>query len=380
MKKPNKNPEQIQNIFAESCNRRELLIIVTPYLRFESNFVCLDGEEIHVRAMISKESAQYTLNVSELSLRFPYKLSFLEAPSKLLGFGIHEGQATIRFSLPKAIYENDERKNFRIELTEQLAATFNTPGLRFIQAHVNNISISGAQLTAMEDLTKGELKINDKILLSISLTNRIKINNNAIVRYLNDSTLGVEFRPALPNSIQEPLAGWIFRKREEAYDSLARLSEADKRYTEELSADSKENRSEEGGILFVTRDNDMYSTMSKLLVEHKFYHALPAIGSMKEALSKKPHLVILHMANNKLEERRLLKSLAETVKEDVPIMLLGTDIEFEMLSQLGQEFKAVSSMDWTPAKSLFLQRLILGILRRHYGQGESPMAPKESES
>ena len=357
-----------------------MLIIATPYLRFETNFVHLDGEEIHVKAMITKESARYTLNATDLDLRFPYKLSFLEAPSKFLGFGIHEGQTTIKFSLPKVVYDNDERKNFRIELVAQLSATFNTPSLRFIQASVNNISATGAQLTAKEELSNGVLKINDKITLSIPLTNDININNNAIVRHLKGKTFGVEFYPDLPDSIQEPLTSWIFLKREEAYDLIASRSEAKKAVAKRV-ADKKENQDNEGGILFITRDNDMYSVLSKLLVEHNyFYHALPAIGSMKDALSKKPHMVILHMTNSKLEEKHLLKSLAETVNEKVPIMLLGTDIEFELLSQFGQELKAVSSIDWTPSKNIFLQRLVLGILRRHYGQGESPMAPKESES
>jgi len=380
MKKPNKNPEQIQNIFQDSCNRHELLIIVTPYLRFETNFVHLDGEEIYVRAMMNQESARYTLNTADLNLRFPYKFSFLEAPSKFLGFGTHDGQTIIKFSLPKVIYENDGRKNFRLELVAQLVATFNTPSLRFVQASVNNISATGAQLTAKEELSNGVLKINDKIVLSIPLTRDININNSAIVRHINGRTFGVEFNPDLPDSIQEPLTSWIFLKREEAYDLIARRSEEKKAVAKKV-ADSKENQDNEGGILLVTRDNDMYSALSKLLVEHNyFYHALPAIGSMKDALSKKPHLVILHMTNSKLEEKHLIKSLAEIVNEKVPIMLLGTDIEFEPLSQLGQELKAVSSIDWTPSKNVFLQRLVLGILRRHYGHGESPMAPKESES
>jgi len=373
MGKQNKNEKKIRQIFSESCNRRELLIIVTPYLRFESNFVHLDGNEIHARAMISQESAQYGLRISDLSLRFPYKSSFLEAPSKLMGFGIHEGHKTIKFSLPKVIYENDDRKHLRIESVGQIAATCSTPSLRFIQASLNDISSSGTQLTAREELSNGVLKVNDNIMLSIPLTHDITINNNAIVRHLNGRTFGVEFSPVLPNSIREPLTSWIFQKREETYDSLARSNEV----ASEKVVDGKGGDSG-GGILLVTRDNEMYLALSKLLAEDKnFYHALPTIGSMKVALSNKPHLVILHMTNNKMEEKHLFKSLARTVKEETPILLLGTDIEFELLSELAQDFKAVSSIDWTPSKSLFLQRLVLGVLRRHYGHSESPMAPKE---
>jgi hypothetical protein len=379
MKKVTKNKERVRSIFSEACAQRELLVLVTPYLRFVTNFIHLDGDEIHTRAMISREGALYGLRIADLNLRFQHKMSFLEAPSKLIGFGIHEGQKTIRFSLPKLIYENDERKNIRIERVGQIMATFSTPSLRFIQASLVDISASGAQLTAREVLPNDVLSVNDKIMLSFSLSKDIDINNSAIVRHKTDSTFGVEFSPRLPDSIQEPLASWIFIKREETYDFMARNAGTDDAASEE--SDGIEGYKDSGGgILLVTRDADVDSALKNLLAENiNFYRALPAIAPMKDALTKKPNLVILHLADSKMEEKRLFKSLAETIRKGVPILLLGTGMEIEQLSELGQDFKAASSIIWTPGKNPFLQRLVMGILRRHYGHGESPMAPLEAE-
>ena len=72
-----RNSETIAEIISRACGRHEMLILVTPYLRFESSFVRNDKTEIQVAATMSREDATYGLRNAGLKMRFPNGISFL---------------------------------------------------------------------------------------------------------------------------------------------------------------------------------------------------------------------------------------------------------------------------------------------------------------
>jgi len=379
MANPNKDREEIRSIFEEACARRELLVLVTRYLKFESNFVHLDGDEVHARTTSGGEDALKILGISDLDLRFPYKLDFLEASTKMLGVGFHDGAKTIKFALPTTIYANDGRKSPRITQLGKTYATFNLRGRYLIRANVLDLRADGARLALADNLPKSELRVNDRIMVSIHLPDGISINNGAIIRHMEGRIFGAEFDPDLPDSLLSFLSAWAFRKQEKQRELMA--SRADQSAKAAMAAAEKEKKTEEGGILFVTRDDELSSELNASLGDgRKFYRAAPVAATLTSALSKKPQLVILHVSNGSLAERWLLKSLAEIIPWGIPTLLLGTDIENELLFEVSQECNVVTSALWTPYNTLFLQRLVLGILRKYYGHEESPMAPALSDS
>ena len=374
-----KNKEEIRSIFEEACARRELLVLITRYLKFESNFVHIDGDEVHARTTTGGEDALKILGISELSLRFPYKLDFLEANTKMLGLGSHEGARTIRFALPTTIYANDGRRAPRITQLGKTYATFNLRGRYFIRANVIDLSVTGARLAMTEALPRSELRTNDRIMLSIYLPDDISINNGAIIRHIEDRNFGVEFSPSLPDSLIAFLSNWAFRKQEKERELKA--SRADQSAKAAMAVTEKEKNTGEGGILFVTRDGRLNSALNKVIGEdRKFYRIEPIVADLITVLSKKPQLVILHVSNDSTAERWLLNSLAENIPWEIPTLLLGTGIENELLFEVSQECNVVASALWAPHNTLFLQRLVLGILRKYYGHDESPMAPVYPDS
>ena len=76
-----------------------------------------------------------------------------------------------------------------------------------------------------------------------------------------------------------------------------------------------------------------------------------------------------------LDERRRLKALVELAGGKVPVLLLGIQMDGAALFELAGEWKAASAMVWSPARSLFLQRLAQGIIRQHTLGVDGPMAP-----
>ena len=143
-----KKREEILEVLTKACARRELLILVTPFLRFESSFVAVQGEELHVLATMSREDAVYGLRVPDLKLRFPHGLGFFEGAVGHLGLGLHEGRHTVKLSIPRALKENDQRGAYRVERVGRVPVTFGTPKANILLASLVDISVTGAQLHA----------------------------------------------------------------------------------------------------------------------------------------------------------------------------------------------------------------------------------------
>ena len=354
-----KNPEVIRSIFSNACARGDLLILSTQYFTFESNFVYMDGNEVHARTVSGGEQAMVILGSTDVSLRFPYKLDFMEAMTKLIGLGVHEGKKTIRLALPLSVYTSDGRKTSRITQLEGTSASFNLRGRHIIRADLVDLSATGARLTMAVDLPHGELKPGDRIMLSIHLSSTLSINSGAIVRHIKHRTFGVEFSPELSDSDMISISNWFFKKQQEERELLAHRADMEAR------AAGAEEKPDEGGMLFVTLDDELDKSLNQLFdADRKFHRVLPDATLLKNAIGKKPNIVIFHMSDESTTERELLKSLAEIISPETPTMLLGTDVDDQVLFETALACKATFSITWTPSKSLFLQRLVLGVMRK----------------
>jgi len=368
-----KKREEILDILKAACGRRELLILATPFLRFESSFVALQGDELHVLATMSREDAVYGLRTPDLKLRFPHGLGFYEAAVTSLGLGLHEGRHTVRVSLPKAIKENDQRVAYRVERVGRVPVTFGTQKANLHVAGLVDLSTTGAQLHAQRDIPAEEVGTGDRIVLDIPLSDQINIHSGAVVRHLSGRRIGVQFTPRLPEDIEEPLSRWVFLRREEERERAARrLEEAS---APELRAGTLVP---EQSILLVSPDASLEASLREVLKEVRPLTRLAlSVQELKEALLGKPSLALFHLDGTGLDERRRMKALIELAQRKVPILLLGTRVDGATLFELSSEWKATSAMVWNPERALFLQRLVQGILRRHEAGGDSPMAPRE---
>jgi hypothetical protein len=371
-----KKPEEILAILAKACSRRELLILATPYLRFESSFVAVQGEELHVLATMTREDAVYGLRTPDLKIRFPHGLGFYEAAVSSLGLGLHEGRRTIRVSIPKVIKENDQRVAYRVERVGRVPVTFGTPKANLHVAGLVDISTSGAQLHAQRDIPPGEVALEDRIALDIPLSDQISIHSGAIVRHLAGRRIGVQFTPKLPPGVEEPLSRWVFLRREEERERAARRLEESNALEFRVGT-----LVPEASIILVSSDASLEASLRDVLKGIRPLTRLaPAVQELKEALLGGPSLVIFHISGAGLDERRRMKTLTEVAQRKVPTLLLGTHLDGASLFELSSEWKASSAMAWSPERTTFLQRLVQGILRRHASGGDSPMAPIEDQS
>jgi len=366
-----KRQEDIRTVLEQACARRELLILATPYLRFESSFVALKDGELHVLATMSRDDAVFGLKTSDLRMRFPQGMGFFETSVSMLGLGLHEGRRTVRLSLPKAVQENDQRVAYRVERMGRVEVTFSTPKPDIFIATLQDLSTSGARIHVHQDLPEDSLHPGDRILVSIPLNDEIRIQTAALVRHLRGRSLGLHFQPELGSETLEPLSRWVFLRREEERERLARRLELAVR-------PESRDRIPELGILLISADPDLEAELKSSLEEIRTLTRLaPTAQALKEALLAKPSLAIFHVGGAGLDERRRLKTLLEIAQRKVPTLLLGTEVDGATLFELAGEWKASSAMSWHFGRGAFLQRLVRGMIRRHMDTGEGPLAPQE---
>ncbi|MDP1831313.1 MAG: PilZ domain-containing protein [Geothrix sp.] len=370
-----RNAETIAEIFKRACERRELLILVTPYLRFESSFLKVDGAEIHVAATMGREDALYGLRSAGLKMRFPHSVSFLEAPTELRGFGMADGRKTLRLALPEELQEEDHRGAYRVEHVGRVPVTFSTPRYDLVMGTLVDISTTGARIFSTRDFAEGELQPGEDMAVTIPLTESIRINAKVKFRHVHGRMFGVEYRPQLDDHVLHPLSRWVFERREEDLERMARRGVE----TSARSGGGRPVAAVPTGLILVSGDAGLEATLQDLLGGLQPLHRIaPTMPALKEACTQKPALVLYHVPSLSLDERRRLKTLVETLQGRVPFLLLGTGVEGGALLELGGELKAAVSIVFNPERATFFQRLVQGVLRRTYEGGESPMAPVES--
>ena len=358
---------EIRKILETACGGRELMILVTPYMRFETNFLFLDADAIQARVTMSAEEATYGLRSPELRFRFPNITRFLEGRTKLLGFGLLEGRRTLRLAIPKSLQDDEYRRAYRVERLGKVAVTFSTPKFDLKSGVLVNISTMGARLLYPQESMESLLKAEDVISVSIPLAEGILINNRAIVRWVQGKLMGVEFQPTLDSEVLTPLSRWVFQRREE-----------DKERVGAFLSDAAPQGAKEPSIVLVSSSQEMEDVLREL------FTGLPAlkrvgasVQAVKDVSASSPTLVFFHVPDAGLDGRRRLKMLVEVLGGKIPFVLLGTQLENSVLFDLGSEHKAAAVYDLGAKPGPFFLRLVQGILRRHQGEGSLKESPKE---
>ena len=371
-----RNSDLVRGILEDACVRHEFLILVTPYLRYESHFLGMEGDAVHVSATMSREDALYGLKNAELKFRFPNGTTFLEGHTRLLGLGLVDNRRSIKLSIPKEFAEGDQRGAYRVERVGRVTATISTKRFDLWTANLVDISTTGARLLAPRDLTSDQLNPGDEITVSITLTEDIRINAEAIIRHVDYRNFGLHFQPALEDPIQAALSRWVFHRREEDQDRTSRRGA-----TVAPPGTVARGSLEPHGLLLVSSSEGLGEELKGVLASvQPLQRVLPNSQGLKEGLATAPTLVFFHVANLGLDERRRLKTLIEATAGKIPFMLLGAEgLEMSPLLELGTELKAAATYQWGPGKGAFFQRLVQGILRRHYEDREGPLVPRTGE-
>jgi hypothetical protein len=287
-----------------------------------------------------------------------------------------DGRRTLRLAVPEVLQEEDHRGSYRVEHVGRVPVTFSTPKFDLIVGTLVDISTTGARVFSTRDFAEGELEPGEDMAVTIPLTDAIRINTKVKLRHVRGRTFGVEFKPRLDEHVLHPLSRWVFEKREEDLERVARRGVEAAQAGEAVRPVVAPPQ----GLVLVSGDPALEAALQDLLGGLQPLRRIsPTMSALKDAFNQKPALVLYHVPSLSLDERKRLKTMVEPLQGRVPFLLLGTGVEGGALLELGGELRAAVSIVFNPERATFFQRLVQGVLRRVYEGGESPMMPMDRE-
>jgi len=363
-----RNPVAIREALRHVCEHGELLLLVTPYIRFESNFLRLEQDAVHVAALMSKEDAMFGLRSPDLRMRFPFGHQFFEASTRLQGVGLSKGRQSLSLAIPSVLNVDDYRSSFRVERVGRLIATYSSRKFDLLMANVVNLSTSGARIFSQRELEDGEVMVDDLIHIAIPVSSEINLNCKAKVRYVKDRVLGLEFRPRPDGALLDAFSRWVFQKQEEEYLLKTGRGEAGP------EGRVPEAASEAPALVLVSSDAELETRLKDLLKDlPPLRRVAPGAQAMKDLAASGGSLVLFHVPGLAFEEKKRLRILIDTLGGKLPFVLLATDQDSAELFELGNEVKASSVYVLGAASTGFFARLLAGMLRKHF----PPAAPRQ---
>jgi hypothetical protein len=354
-----RNESLIRDVLGHVCDRNEILIMSTPYMRFETSFLRLEETLFHGYANMDLEDAKYGLRSADLKFRFPYAEHFYEGATRLLGLGRAKGKPSLQLAIPAVLEDGDYRRSYRAERVGRVPVTFSTRKYELLNGTLVNISTSGLRLFLNRNYEEDELQVDDEIHVAFALSETIRINTKVKVRFVKDKVFGAEFRPALDGALLEQLSRWIFQKREEDLQAHARVAIAEPR-----------GGGEESGAALVLFSSScaLGEQLAALLAKDlpPLLRVAPTIQSVRDLGPCRRTLVLFHVDSASWEARKRIKALAEALPPSLPLVLIGTGLEPGPLFELGTELKAAGTYPLQPQPGSFFPRLLQGIFRKHF--------------
>jgi hypothetical protein len=356
-----RNGGLIREILEHTCDHHEIVILSTPYMRFETTFLRLEEAWFHCHANMDLEDAKYGLRSPDLKFRFPYAEHFYEGATRLLGLGRAQGRQSLQLAIPVQLEDGDYRRAYRAEHVGRVPVTFSTRKYQLLLGTLVNISTSGLRLFLNRSYEDDELLVDDQIHVAFTLAGSIRINTKVHVRYVKDKVFGAEFRPPLSGALLEDLSRWVFQRREDDLLALGRGVLA------ELPG-GKADRPAGAELILFSSSSELGDQLAVLLAgDLPPLRRVPAIiQSVREFGPVSQALVLFHVDSPSWEARKRLRTLTEALPAAMPFVLIGTGMEPGLLSELGAELKAAWTFPLQPNPGSIFPRLLRGIFRKHF--------------
>lgn len=362
----------IREILEQCCVRRGIVILTTPYLRFESCFLRLEGDRVQVLATMDLEDAKYGLRSPDLRLRFPCGQHFYEAATRLLGLGRTDGRQSLQLAVPAVLENGDGRRSYRVERVGRVPVTFSTRRFDLLQGRLANISATGLAVHMLQDPGDAGPAVNDRLHVDLTLAGGPRVVAQVLVRHLRDRVFGAEFQPVLPDPLLEAVSQWVFKRREE--DVLGQGAE-----TARLEAGARAGGGEPGApgeVVLISASPELGECLAGLMGSGLpvLRRVAPTIQSVRDLPVNGRVLVLLHADSTSWEGLKRLRTLAEALPAGLPRVLVGTGLDAGQLYELGTELKAVWAYPLPANPGTLFARLLMGIFRKHF-PGAGPAAP-----
>ncbi|HWQ10548.1 MAG TPA: PilZ domain-containing protein [Holophaga sp.] len=355
----------LEQILDELCERKQPLLLATPYLQHESRFLERSGRELTVRIAMSREAVRHGLGQQPLRLRFAWALTMYCGATRILDYIQEENRRCLVLEQPARLVLDEQRKAFRVDQVGPSQGALSSDDGTILKVTLEDISILGARVFCMEALPGEKFQAGRHLTLSLSLDRGPALICGARICHGADQSLGLVFVPPLAGPALQSLSEWIAPRAEE----LRRRWEnrAELRARAEQQARPKAPPS---GVLLMTSREDLRDQLAAALEGAlPLRTVIPAAAPFKETLAEPPLVLIVDARNEGLEGRFRLRTILEALPVNAPTIVLGSR-ESEGGKQLARELRGALYLDWNPLQSVFFRRRLQRLIQDRW-KGEA---------
>jgi hypothetical protein len=352
----------LEEVFDELCDRKQAVLLATPYLHCESRFLERAGPELRVRATMSRDAVKHALAQHPLRLRFGWALTFFSGPTRILRYVQDEDRRYLRIELPPSLVVDEQRQSLRIDRVGRSSGALGSEDGTLLRISLENLSARGAGVFCLEAIPPGKFPTGRTLDLSLSLEGGPVLRCRAKLCHGSGQSLGLAFQPPLDGRDLQRVLEWLWPKEEEARRHWENRAEL--RARAEQLARPKVSPS---GVLLLSSRAGLAAQVASALEELLPLRVVtPAMAPFKEAAASPPLLLLVDARTEGMEGRYRLRTLLETVAIGAPVMVLGSSEDPQGGRLLAAEVKATSYVEWNPQQGVFFRRLLQGLIQHHW--------------
>jgi len=354
--------QALEEALEELRARKAFLLMATPYLSFPVHLVQRGKGDLELRTTMTQDLAQRALGDREFKLRIPWGLGMVAGSSRLLSYRQEQGHRFLQVKTPLELVPDDRRRSIRVSALGQSRATLNPDAATLVLASLEDLSLHGARLLALEPLSEAFV-LNRILRLSLSMDQGPAFDGEARLVALDGPSLSLNFEPPLSGGTLAGLEAWLKPKVE-----ALQLRWEDRVALRAQAEAAARPAAPPEGVLLVSKDAALEGALRDVLARSlPLRTSAPALAPLKKAMEVLPQMVVLHWPGGGLQAKHLLKSLAAAFPSNTPVVVLGAGVEAATGRELALDIKASTYLDWNAAKAQIFTRLVAGLLRKHGG-------------
>lgn len=356
----------VESVIDELCDRRQVVLLATPYLHYESRCLERVGAEIKVRATMSRDAVKHALGQHPLRLRFDWALSFYSGPTRVLDYIQDENRRFLKIALPSHLVVDEQRRALRVDRVGHSSGALGSEDGTILRVSLENVSPLGAGVFCLESIPAEKFQTGRPLDLSLTLEDGFTLMCRARICHSEGQNLGLQFQPPLAGRDLQRLSEWLAPKETEAHRRWENRAEL--RAKAEQSAGPKPPPN---GVLLLSSSPELMTEVSTALEGSLPLRIVaPAMAPFKEAVADPPQLLLIDAGTEGMEGRYRLRTILEAVPVNAPMVVLGRSGDTEGSRRLAAELNAAAHIEWDPEQEEFFRRLAEGITQNYWKKGD----------